>query len=34
MSLFPQLIDGFYQLSSVLAEYSQITINEEDTRPT
>ena len=33
MSLFPELIDGFSHLSAVLADYSQPTINEADTRP-
>ncbi len=33
MSLCTAFIDGFCQLGSVLAEYSQPTINEADTRP-
>ena len=33
MSLFPVLIDAFCHLSTVLAEYTQPTINEADTRP-
>ena len=33
MSLFPVFIDAFCHLSTVLAEYTQPTINEADTRP-
>ena len=33
MSLLPELIDGFSQLTTALADYSQPTINEEDTEP-
>lgn len=33
MSLLPAFIDAFCHLSTVLAEYTQPTINEADTRP-